>query len=314
MDTPRISRHTDLDGPVHYVDYGGDDDACPVLLVHGLGGSSVDWWSVGPSLAAATGRRVLAVDLPGFGRTPPAGRLPTIAANTAFLRRFVAQVCGAPVLLVGNSMGGMIGLHVAAEHPDAVTGLVLLDPAIPQHPRTLPGRDVLITFLVTLVPFVAKRALARRRLRATPEDALRETLALVCADPSRIPPDHLEAAAAFSHERATMAWADHALMIATRSLLAVLGGQLGYRRVVRDVEAPTLLVHGAEDRLVPITAAEATARTRLDWKTVVLDGVGHAPQVEVPQRVTEEIVTWLDHLPGDPTSAVKPGIRSGART
>src|SRR5262245_36769441 len=64
------SRVADVGGPVHFIDFGGSGP--PMVLVHGLGGSAVNWLAVGPALAQRA--RVVALDLPGFGRTPPAGR------------------------------------------------------------------------------------------------------------------------------------------------------------------------------------------------------------------------------------------------
>jgi pimeloyl-ACP methyl ester carboxylesterase len=79
------SRLVDLDSPVHYLDFGGEG---PVLvLVHGPGGSHVNWLSAGPLLARRA--RVLAVDLAGFGHTSPAGRSTRVTANQRLLGRFV---------------------------------------------------------------------------------------------------------------------------------------------------------------------------------------------------------------------------------
>ena len=67
----------DVEGPVYVADFGGDGPV--MLLVHGLGGAHLNWMAVAPQLAAH--HRVYALDLPGFGRSPLAGRRSTIAAN-----------------------------------------------------------------------------------------------------------------------------------------------------------------------------------------------------------------------------------------
>src|SRR5690349_11680494 len=100
----------DVSGPVHVADYGGSGPT--LLLVHGLGGSHVNWLSVGSSLAK--GHRVLAVDLPGFGRTPIAGRSATMSAHSAVLAETVAQLADPELTLIGNSMGGLLSMAVAA--------------------------------------------------------------------------------------------------------------------------------------------------------------------------------------------------------
>src|SRR2546423_11273143 len=122
------SRIVDLDGPVHVVDYGGDGPA--IVLVHGLGGSHVNWLAVGPGLARSA--RVVAIDLVAFGRTPPEGRSSSVGANADLLGRFVEQEIKGPALLLGNSMGAMISLMTAARSPELVAGVALLDAALPR--------------------------------------------------------------------------------------------------------------------------------------------------------------------------------------
>src|SRR3954447_17417588 len=102
------SRWADLDGPVHYVDFGGPDDGPLVVCVHGLGGSHANWLAIPPQpprprpgLALARTCRVLALDLAGFGLTRGGTRHTTVRANTELLHRFIREVAGAPVVLVG---------------------------------------------------------------------------------------------------------------------------------------------------------------------------------------------------------------------
>src|SRR5215472_1377088 len=120
------SRHADLDGPVHYLDLGGDGP--PLVGVHGLGGSALNWIAVGEGLAAH--HRVLALDLRGFGETP-LGAGTRLRDNVRLLDLFLREVVGRPATLVGNSMGGLLSVRQAAEHPDTVCNLVLVDPALP---------------------------------------------------------------------------------------------------------------------------------------------------------------------------------------
>src|SRR5579884_603453 len=103
---PMRSITLDVDGPVHLADHGGS--GTPMLLVHGLGGSHANWLSVAPTLAERF--RVYAVDLPGFGRSPAAGRKHTIAANVAVVGRVLEAISDQPGVLMGNSMGGLISM------------------------------------------------------------------------------------------------------------------------------------------------------------------------------------------------------------
>src|SRR6266704_3047164 len=155
------SHWVDLDGPVHYLDYGGPAGGPLVVAVHGLGGSAVNWSAVAPLL---TGRcRVLAPDLAGHGLTRPLGRGTRVAPNRMLLHRFVESVADTPVILMGNSMGGMISLLEASAEPGAVAGLILVDPALPFVPARpdptvaglfalylMPGRDRLVPVAAAL--------------------------------------------------------------------------------------------------------------------------------------------------------------------
>src|SRR5207249_2847631 len=116
------SRTIDLDGPIHYADFGGTGPT--LVLVHGLGGSHVNWLAVAPVLARRA--RVLAVDLAGFGRTPLGERSADVHANRVLLDRFLDAVAAGPAVLVGNSMGGLVAMMEAALAPERVAGLVLV--------------------------------------------------------------------------------------------------------------------------------------------------------------------------------------------
>src|SRR4051794_4540319 len=178
--TPGRSATVDLGGPVHYVDYGGNPDGPAVVLVHGLGGSHLNWDLLAPLLTGQA--RVFAVDLPGFGRSEPGGRKASVPANVAVLGRFLDEVVQEPVVLVGNSMGGMVSIFAAGERPRSVTGLVLLDPAIP-GPRRALDPLVALMFAVYAVPLLGERSLRRNPTRKTAGTPGRETPQLCGGDP-----------------------------------------------------------------------------------------------------------------------------------
>ena len=97
------SRVVDVDGPVHYADYGGPSEGPLLVAVHGLGGSHLNWAAVAPHLVGRC--RVLAVDLLGHGRTPSAGRRPDVDGHVAMVDGFLRLVADRPVVLCGNSLG-----------------------------------------------------------------------------------------------------------------------------------------------------------------------------------------------------------------
>src|SRR3954464_4131582 len=131
---PGTSRLLDWDGPVHYVDFGGNADGPTFVLVHGLGGSHLNWDLLAPLLTAHG--RVPALALPGCARGERGSRRATVQANVAVLRRFLREIAAAPAVLVGNSMGGMISIFTAASAPRAVRAVALLDPALPGGRRS----------------------------------------------------------------------------------------------------------------------------------------------------------------------------------
>jgi len=285
------SRFVDLDGPVHYADFGGRGD--PLVLIHGLGGSHLNWLAVGDQLAL--GHRVVAPDLRGFGLTPLGPRQrATLEANQALLEGFLERVAGGPATLVGNSMGGRLALQVAAARPELVRRLVLVDPAAPNP--TLNGVDgLVIVFFAALLAPAAVPYLRLRSRRMGAEQIVRSTLAVVCEDPNRVPAHVVQAHLELTRRRlAEMPWSDRALVQAARSLLKLVFGRRAYYRILPRVQAPTFILHGARDRLVPVSAAAELARLRPDWNLEVLDGVGHVPMLETPDRFLISVARYLE--------------------
>ncbi len=199
-----MSDFLDLGGPVHYVDHGGSGPA--LVMVHGLGGSHLNWMHVADGLAPHN--RVLAVDLAGFGRTPPAGRRTTVHANRDLIHRFCSAMSpDGPVVLVGNSMGGLIVMLEAARHPDRVSHLVLVDPALPMVDSGAVNRNTLQRLVLPLIPGVGEAWLRRYSSSTTPEQQLDDTMQMVCADPSTVPASGRAASIALIEERRAMDWA-----------------------------------------------------------------------------------------------------------
>lgn len=286
---------TDLGGPVHYLDFGGPADGPVLVCVHGLGGSAVNWISVAPQLAGSC--RVLAPDLAGHGLTQSAGRGSGVAANTELLHRFIGEVAGGPVILAGNSMGGMISLLEASAAADAVSGLILLDPALP---FVLAWPDPLVTrlFAAYLVPWLNKRLTDRQRL-LSPAEVVAGVLELCCADPSRITQEVIARHVEVASQRAAFPGIDRDFELAARSVVATIGYPMrrAYQRQIRSVGCPVLLIHGTRDRLVPVAAARAAARTAArggrPWTVREFPDVGHVPQLEAPQETVAAITEWL---------------------
>src|SRR5947207_10394147 len=279
------SRTIDLDGPVHYADFGGTGPT--LVLVHGLGGPHVSWMAVGPALARDA--RVLAVGLAGFGRTPLGERAARLHVNRILLHRLLEAVAAGPAVLVGNSMGGLVAMMEAALAPERVAGLVLVAPAQPRSAEARMDGRVAALFLYAL-PVLGEFALRCRARLLGPAGQVRSTLALCCADASRVAPEVVEAHVALARERLErMPWASRAFMEAARSLIALLARRSWFDEMVQRITAPTLLVQGDRDRLVAPAASRRPAELRPDLSFDIFAADGHRPHLQVPARIQENL-------------------------
>lgn len=282
-----VSKHVDLEGPVHYLDFGGDGP--PLVCVHGLAGSALNWMAAAPQLARHY--QVLAPDLRGFGRTPlgPGSRL---RDNERLLDLFLRHVAGSPATLVGNSMGGLLSVRHAAKHPDSVRTLVLVDPALPYRRSRRFDLPVYASAAILLMPIVGERLVARRARRWGPERLVRAGLVLTCADPDRVPAELVRAHVAEETVRLLSPRSERALAQAARSLLRELFRGADVRTYQR-VQAPLLIVHGDRDRLVPLDISLAIGQ-RWGWQVEVMPGVGHVPMMETPEDFARVALGWLE--------------------
>ncbi len=284
----RVTLH--VDGPVNVADFGGSGPL--MVLLHGLGGSHVNWIRIGPLLAERS--RVLAPDLPGFGYTKPQGRATTVQGNARWVDDFLQRTADAPAILVGNSMGGLIAILQAIASPEMVAGLVLLNPALPVAPKEPRDLQVTLAFSAYFVPGVGEYFARSRAQKLGPEGLVRESFALCCVDASRVPPDVIDAHVEVARERLRMPWANPSMLTAARSMLRMLLRRRQFIRMLERVGPPTLLINGEGDRLVKLAAARVVSDSRTDWTFRSLDDLGHVPQLEDPERTAKEIWSWLD--------------------
>jgi pimeloyl-ACP methyl ester carboxylesterase len=286
------SHATDLGGPVHHLDFGGPNGAPVVLAVHGLGGSALNWGLLAPQLTSTC--RVLAVDLFGHGRSGvPTGR-GGLVADLAMLRRFVDEVVGGPVVLLGHSMGGVLALRYAAEHADTVTRLALLSPPVPgttgRTDRALQARRALLR-----VPGVA--AVVRRELaRLTAEELVDRQLDRATPHARRLPAAAVAASVAETRLRQAGPDAARAHAVQWAGILdtmALLSRADAWRSTLAGIGAPTLWLQGADDPMVAPGPAARLAATRPDWPFRLREGVGHLLALEDPEWTAAQLRAWL---------------------
>lgn len=289
-----------VDGAVTYVREtpATAPGAQPALYVHGLGGSSQNWTDLADLLAHRLAGQ--AIDLPGFGRSDPAERY-TVAAFADRVIRWIEYADRGPVHLFGNSLGGAISVRVAAVRPDLVRTLTLISPALPFLD---PRRSVQARYLPLLAVPRADRLAARRLARMDPEELARMVLHACFADPQRLPLQRLAEAEEEAKLRTTVPHHSVAYVRTMRGLVgtflrAYLPGSNSLWRIARGVTAPTLVIGGRQDQLVDVRVATRTAQAIPDSRLVVLDGVGHVAQMEVPRVVARAVLALLDEVRGD---------------
>ncbi|MEU3343974.1 alpha/beta hydrolase [Streptomyces sp. NPDC006700] len=253
----------------------------PALYVHGLGGSSRNWSALMPLLDGVVDGE--AVDLPGFGDSPPPddGDYSVTGHARAVIRLLDASGRG-PVHLMGNSLGGAVTTRVAALRPDLVRTLTLVSPALPE---LRVQRTALPTGLLA-VPGVT--ALFTRLTREwTAEQRVRGVMALCYGDPGRVTDEGLRNAVGEMERRLRLPYFWDAMSRSARGIVDAytLGGQHGLWRQAERVLAPTLLIYGGRDQLVGFRMAQRAARAFRDSRLLTLPDAGHVAMMEYPESV-----------------------------
>jgi pimeloyl-ACP methyl ester carboxylesterase len=267
--TPFVARTVTVDGTrLLYIEAGHGP---PVMLLHGLGASVYSWRKTIEPLAIA-GYHVVAFDNRGFG----ASGKPSAGYGNAALAALVVAVMDSlhfsDAVVVGHSMGGAIAGEVALRYPDRVRGLVLIDAA---------GYGIRAPLVLRLarLPFIGAIATALRGRHAV-ERLLRFTY----AKPSRVTPADVD------QYYAPVAAPDFGP--AFRAVLrefnfAALRGRLG------AVRAPTLVMWGADDRMIPAALGRAMATDLQRGAFVLVPDAGHDLQEEAPDEVNRTLIAFL---------------------
>lgn len=251
----------------------------PLVLLHGIGRDREDWSAVVPLLAEHF--TVYAIDNEGFGESERWGRDVSLVSMSRLVRATLGAVGERrPVRLVGNSLGGAVALRVAADAPHAVAGLVLISPAGF-------GPDATIGLRLLTIPVVGPMLLA---LDASPLALHLRTRGVGTTAAHR----ELEAAAAIRLRRAGMR---RQYMQVVHDLGEWSGIREGWRAEVLDSLAhagiPTLVMWGDRDTVLPYSHLAAVQQTVPHAVAEPLPGLGHMPQLEVPDRIAARIVDFF---------------------
>jgi pimeloyl-ACP methyl ester carboxylesterase len=268
----------------------GDRVASPLLLVHGLGANTVSWLPVGQALADRRNGPVIALDLAGFGYTRSVGTNATIQRNAALVVAALEEY--GPSVLLGNSMGGAIAVKVSARRPDLVEGLVLVNPALRPVFGSPQWRQA---FLLTpmVFPRVGARVIGGRASQLGAEGMVDGTLQLVLEDPAALDRSVRDEFVTIATERGAYPEAARAYADAAASMFWYLVRNLDRDLAVTLRTRPGLMVFGDRDRLVHLSSAHALSARHPDLDVAILEGIGHAPQLEAPALFVDVVDEWL---------------------
>lgn len=282
----------------------------PALHIHGLGGSSQNWSTLMPLLDDTVHSE--AVDLPGFGDSPPPDDGDySIPAHARAVIRYLDTVGRGPVHLLGNSLGGAVATRVAAVRPDLVRTLTLVSPALPElrvQRTAVPTGLLAVPGVAPLCTRIARRWPAEQHVRGVVE--------LCYGDPGQVTPEAFGHAVQEMERRLGLPYFWDAMARSARGLVSAytLGGQHGLWRQAGRVLAPTLLLYGGRDQLVGFRMAGRAARAFRDSRLVTLPDAGHVAMMEYP----EAVAAAFGELLADATDSVakrgtlEPGVK-GAR-
>jgi pimeloyl-ACP methyl ester carboxylesterase len=262
---------------MNYVDFGSGGEE-PAVLVHGLGGQWQNWLENIPRLALD--RRVVAMDLPGFGLTPE----PNDDEGISIPRygQYVNALCDelglGKVELVGNSMGGYIAAEVAIQFPERVGRLVLVSAAGISSAETLRAPILTIGRVATAL---ATNTIARYRQLAARPITRHFSLALVARYPRLLKPD-------FAYEGFFKGAGKPGFDDALRASL-----DYDFRDRLPEVKVPTLIVWGEKDSIIPVRDADEFERLIEDSRKLVMRDTGHIPMAERPVAFNDVLVEFL---------------------
>ncbi len=262
---------------INYVEMGS---GLPVVLVHGLAGCWQNWLENIPALAPS--HRVIALDLPGFGASPMPSWEISIPAYGRFLHDFCERLGIGGCSVIGNSMGGFISTELAINEPDRVERLVLVSAAgvtwarARREPAAVIGRGSR-----ALAPYLLRYQMASLRRARVRQLAYRGTF----WNPVALRPELL--------------WEQTVPALHSPGFYEAITSLVGYdiRDRLQEIEVPTLVVWGRQDRVVPVPAATHYQRLiGANARTEVFDRCGHLPMLERPVRFNRLMETFLAEL------------------
>jgi pimeloyl-ACP methyl ester carboxylesterase len=258
----------------------GDPDGDAVVFVHGLGGRWTNWLENLLPLASA-GRRVIALDLPGFGASPMPAEKVSIPGYGRWLVALLGELDVSSAALVGNSMGGFIAAEVAIQAPALVDRLVLISAAGITSEKQRSDQVLGALYRVEALSAYVTGAIVARAAWLSRRPALRRrAMWFVMRHPEAI-------SAALAYEQIAG--------IGTPGFLPALDACSDYpiRDRLPEIACPTLIVWGRDDLIVPVRDADVFEELIPDARKVVWDDTGHVAMLERPDEFNALLAEFL---------------------
>lgn len=266
---------------VHYRDEGIATDSVPLLLLHGMSSSLNTWDSVVLDLKKT--RRVISLDLPGFGLTGPS---PENTYNfdyySKFIDSFTTRLQLKRFVLIGNSMGGAISWNYALHNPKALAKMVLIDAA--GYPKK--GESGSLGFKLASMPVINNLLLF-----VTPKILVRKSLETIYFDQAKVTDAQVER----FHDVAIREGNRAAALEIFKGSFATSSKKFGKTtsEQMQQINVPTLILWGEKDQLISV---ENVANFKRDIKgsiSEIYPNVGHVPMEEAPHKVSQSILQFL---------------------
>jgi pimeloyl-ACP methyl ester carboxylesterase len=282
------SRTVTMDGlNIHYV-CGGSGP--PLVLVHGLGSSAAVelYYNLEP---LAAHHRVLAIDLPGFGKSDKPMLQYTIELFVKAVRDLMTSEGLERAAVMGVSMGGRVALGLALESPELVERLVLVDALGVGPPRRVLAYRVLLT---KCLGELTLRGTARALRRMNPA-TIRRFWGWYLRRPDRVKTTWSDERIANHGTLLSSPEYRAAYLSALRSIAGVrqLRGGIGVQDRLSELRMPTLLIWGRHDHIFPARHAEAAKDKLACGRVVIFEESGHTPQMEEPERFNRLVLDFL---------------------
>lgn len=273
---------------LHYGQIGNPEP--PIVLLHGLGWDHTVWREAMTRLSVS--RRVIALDLPGHGRSDAPRATYSPAWLAGGVRAFLEQIGVARAVLVGNSMGGLVAAQLAAAQPDMIDALVLVAPALPNdHPP--PDKRRSMQFVAGTLPFVGP-ILAGRFFGRDPDVVVAERLANNLVDPRRATE---QVVAGMRQDAARRGRSPELLAAGVAASRGILWSMTGRREstwaMLRSIAVPTAFIWGEQDRTVPLVISERALGSVRGSHLITLDDCGHTPQAEKPDAFCQSLMSFV---------------------